>query len=81
MKRKSITGMQAHRKKYSNNKDINDKVKELIKSKWLFRPGKKHNFLIPPNGGKLSIPSTPSCRHSFNNFCRDINHIETGFYL
>jgi hypothetical protein len=29
----------------------------------------------------LSIPSTPSCRHSFNNFCRDINHIETGFYL
>jgi hypothetical protein len=81
MQKESITKKQTQRSKYSNNKDINVKIKYLIKNKWRFIPGKKHNFVMHPNGGKLLISGTPSCSHAFKNFCRDINHIETGFYL
>ncbi len=62
-------------KRYSNNKDINNKVKDLLKLGWIYRSGKKHDAIISPNGFRLSIPGTPSDRRSFSNFKRDVHHI------
>lgn len=62
-------------RKYSNDKDINKKVKDLLKFGWRFKTGKKHSAIISPNGFRLSISSTPSDRRSIYNFNRDICHL------
>lgn len=62
-------------KRYSNDKDIDNKVRTLIKSGWSVRPGRKHAVLISPLGYRLAIPSTPSDYRSGRNFIRDVRHI------
>ena len=64
-------------KKFSNNKDINNLVKCLIKNGWLVLNRKKHAILVAPSGRKMPIPSTPSDYRSWYNFSRDIKHINT----
>lgn len=62
--------------KFSNSKEINSKVKKLIRSGWSFKRGKKHGHVRPPWGiGVLIIPSTPSDWRSFQNFMRDLRRI------
>ncbi|PKG00661.1 phosphoribosylglycinamide formyltransferase [Alcanivorax sp. 97CO-6] len=62
-------------KRYSNDKNINQKVRSLIKSGWAVRPGNKHSVLISPLGYRVAIPSTPSDCRTWRNFNRDIRHI------
>lgn len=59
--------------KYSNDKDIQNFVRERLKDKsFTIKYGKKHNFLAHGNR-KLSIPSTPSDFRSFQQFKHDVN--------
>lgn len=62
-------------RRFSSDKDINGKVRSLLKSGWRYRPGKRHPSLISPRGGRLVIPSTPSDRRAFYNFCRDVRRV------
>ena len=65
-------------RKFSNDKDINKEVNNLLKNGWKSIIGKKHCFVLSPNNVKISIPSTPSCPYSVNNFRRDIKKAEKG---
>lgn len=64
--------------RYSTDKDIHTLVTCLLRSGWHFEKG-RHGKLRPPIGkGFVTIPSTPSDRRSFQNFRRDIRHLERG---
>ena len=62
-------------RKYSNDKDINCLVRNLLKSDWTLRKGKKHLSVISPGGRRLTIPSTPSDRRALYNLKSQIRHI------
>ncbi|WP_351078642.1 hypothetical protein [Shewanella sp. CAL98-MNA-CIBAN-0140] len=64
-------------KKYSSDKNINNLVYHIIKSKgWEeYRRG-RHLILIAPNGRKLSVPGTPSDVRAFNNFKSDVRRLQ-----
>lgn len=62
-------------RRYSNDKDINQEVRILIKSGWKVKNGSKHARVISPAGQHLTIPSTPSDRRAWLNFSRDIRQI------
>jgi hypothetical protein len=62
-------------RRYSNDKDINQEVRMLIKSGWKIKNGSKHARVISPTGYHLTVPSTPSDRRAWLNFSRDIRHI------
>jgi hypothetical protein len=59
-------------KKYSNNKEINQLVKELIKKNWRFKFGSKHGRIESPIGIKFTVPKSPSDWRASMNFKRDI---------
>lgn len=62
--------------KFSNSKEIDTKVKRLIRRGWTFKKGKNHGHVRAPWGiGILIIPSTPSDWRSFQNFERDLRRI------
>ena len=61
-------------KRYSKNKDINRLVKYLVSSGWKHRRGKRHCSLYPPDGNRLTIPSTPSDRRAYLNFRMQVKH-------
>lgn len=61
--------------KFSNDKNINIYVKQLVKQGWQIRKGKKHDVLIAPNNRRHAIPSTPSDYRAFLNFMRDIRSL------
>ncbi|QLB13622.1 hypothetical protein EV697_10566 [Bisgaardia hudsonensis] len=61
----------------SNNKDIRAYIHKLIKNKNIqinIKNGKKHAYLLIQKH-KIIIPSTPSCKYSYNNFKRDVEKI------
>ncbi|RZJ21665.1 MAG: hypothetical protein EON51_10310 [Acinetobacter sp.] len=60
-------------KKYSNDKELNKFIRQLIKDDIAsFRPGKKHDFLLVNQIQKITIPGTPSDQKAFLNFKTDI---------
>lgn len=61
--------------KFSNDKNINELVKKLIKQGWQVRLGKKHHILIAPNNRRLAIPSSPSDCRAFLSFTYQIRHL------
>lgn len=61
--------------RYSNDKNINQTVIQLVTMGWEVIPGKKHRFLKPPEGPKLAIPSTPSDKRAWYNFKQDVKKI------
>lgn len=62
-------------KRYSRDKNINQTVRDLLKSGWGIRAGSKHASLISPAGYRLTVPSTPSDYRAWYNFNRDIRQI------
>lgn len=62
-------------KRYSNDKNINQEVRALIKSGWTVKRGSKHARVISPSGCYLTVPSTPSDHRAWLNFSRDIKEI------
>ncbi len=72
--------------KYSNNKDINKAVKELIRSGWepLSKTKGKHLKILAPNGKWLTVPTSPSDVRAVTNFkkqARQITGINLGFLV
>jgi hypothetical protein len=55
-------------KKYSNNKEINQLVKELVKNNWQFKFGSKHGRIESPVGIKFTVPKSPSDWRAAMNF-------------
>lgn len=51
-------------------------VHDKLKLGWNYRKGKKHRILIAPNNRRVAIPSSLSCRNSFDAFLRDVRRIE-----
>jgi hypothetical protein len=62
--------------RFSNNSKINAMVHDKLKLGWNYRKGKKHRILIAPNNRRVAIPSSPSCRNSFDAFLRDVRRVE-----
>jgi hypothetical protein len=63
-------------KKYSNDKNINVLVHQLLKSgAWEIRRG-RHPVLTAASGKKLTVPSTPSDRRAFINFKLDVRRLQ-----
>ena len=62
-------------RRYSNDKNINQEVRMLIKSGWKVKSGSKHAKVISPAGYYLTVPSTPRDRRAWLNFSRDIRQI------
>ncbi|EGR2287798.1 hypothetical protein D0815_20175 [Vibrio parahaemolyticus] len=58
--------------RYSNNKDIQKLVCQLIKCNWQFQRRKKHGSICSPTGKRYTVPSTPSDKRAFRNFSKDI---------
>jgi hypothetical protein len=62
--------------KYSNQKDIDQLVRKLVRQGWHFWRGKKHGRLKAPfSKNSLTVPGTPSDCHAFDNFSRDVLRI------
>jgi hypothetical protein len=63
-------------RRFSNNKEINTLIRQLLKSKkWYCLAGKKHNSLISPKGKRITVPSTPSDFRAYMNFKKDLQRI------
>ncbi len=62
--------------KYSKCKKIDSLVRQLVLQGWVFRWGGKHGRIeAPSQGGKLTIPKTPSDHRSHHNFRRDVKQL------
>lgn len=47
--------------KYSTSKEVDKIVRKYVSSRWVFKRGKKHGLLYPPNCGLfVVVPSSPS---------------------
>lgn len=58
--------------KYSNNKDINCMVKQLVKEGWIPLRKNRHTMIKSPKGITLTVPSSPSDVRAVLNFKSDI---------
>lgn len=61
--------------KYSNDKNIADFVRSLIRIGWQYHMGGRHGKLISPKGRKIPVPCTPSDYRAILNFKRDIRKL------
>lgn len=62
--------------RYTNNKDINNRIKLLIRKNWKFQHGSKHARLIPPDGMHfITVSKSPSDYRSFQNFLSDVRRL------
>lgn len=64
--------------KYSNDKDVDKKVKELIRSGWKLERRGKHLQLESPCGHRCVVSKTPSDRQASRGLERDIKRIQEG---
>lgn len=59
--------------KYSNSREIDTLVKQLVGEGWKPIKKKRHWQIVPPDGGKpCTIPTTPSDGRAYLNFRCDI---------
>ena len=68
-------------KRYSQSKEINNLVSDLVQNGWTYKPGGKHGKLYPPASQKsLPVPTTPSCHKSYLNFRSNVRRaaLDTG---
>lgn len=63
-------------KKYSSSKDVNQMIKNLIKSGWMVKTGKRHRTIISPRGQRITFSSTPSDFRVFKKFRAQIRNEE-----
>lgn len=67
--------------KYSTSKEINAVVREYISRNWLFRRGKKHGLLYPPNCGLfVVVPGSPSDNRARCIFSQELRRLERRVY-
>ena len=64
--------------KYSNNKDVDTLVRELIDEGWQPLKRKRHWQVVSPTGTKLTVPVTPSDGRAFMNFRGDVKRFKQG---
>jgi hypothetical protein len=63
-------------RRFSNNKDINKFIKNLMRErKWYCLRGKKHPYLYSSKGKRITVPSTPSDYRAYQNFKKDITRV------
>jgi hypothetical protein len=62
--------------KYSNDKNVNTLVHELLEKGWQPLKRKRHWQVVSPTGLKLTIPVTPSDGRAFLNFRGDVRRLE-----
>lgn len=61
---------------YCSDKDINQLVKEMVRTGWCFERG-RHGKLRHPSGvGFITFPKTPSDHRCLLNLRRDIRWLE-----
>lgn len=58
-------------RKYCSDKDINNRIRNLLRQGVLFRRGGKHNALILETG-VIRVPCSPSDHRAFKNFESDV---------
>jgi len=64
-------------KKYSNNKEINSYVKQLLKADWTLVRHKNHPIIKSPNGRRIAVPSSPSVKSSVEDFFHAVKRINS----
>ena len=65
--------------KYSQDKRIDQLVRQLIQQDWWFIFGGKHGRLYSPDGRTiLFVPISPSDHRAFLNFRQDVRHVFKG---
>lgn len=61
-------------KRYSSNKDWDERIRRLVKRGWKYQRGRKHGRLTNPDGSRtLTVSSSPSDRRSLKNFMRYVD--------
>lgn len=66
--------------KYSNSKEINLLISNLVKSGWEYSRGKRHGKLKAPSSKHtLTVPISPSDYRAFLNFRRDVRQNTIGW--
>lgn len=66
--------------KYSNSKEINSLISDLVKVGWEYSRGKRHGKLkAPSNKHTLTVPISPSDYRAFLNFRRDVRQNTIGW--
>jgi hypothetical protein len=65
--------------KYSNSKEINQLISNLVKGGWEYSRGKRHGKLKEPLSKHiLTVPISPSDYRAFLNFRRDVRQYVIG---
>lgn len=68
--------------KYSTSKEINEVVKKYVNRNWMFKRGKKHGLLYPPNCGLfVVVPGSPSDNRAGCIFSQEIRRLERRVYF
>jgi len=61
---------------YCKDKDINQLVKDMVRSGWHFEWG-RHGKLLHPAGNRfITVPKTPSDHRCLSNIRRDIRRLQ-----
>lgn len=61
--------------KFSNDKQIANHVRTLVRLGWRFQHGGRHGKLISPCGHKFAVPNSPSDYRAFQNFKHDLRKL------
>ena len=54
--------------KYTNDKDFNRAIRDLVREGWTFEKGGKHSKLRSPSGSEIAVPGSPSDWRALKNF-------------
>jgi len=68
---------------YTNNKDLNKLIHELVLQGWVFKRGRRHNRLMPPGHTYpfVLLPSTPSCGRVLKIFNNKVKKVSLDVQL
>ena len=64
--------------KYSNDRNVSDVVRDLVRNGWRYHMGGRHGKLVSPSGRRMPVPCTPSDYRAFLNFKRDVRKLLVG---
>lgn len=63
--------------RYSTSKEIDEVVRKYVSRNWVFKRGKKHGLLYPPNCGLfVVVPGSPSDHRAGCIFSQEIRRLE-----
>lgn len=64
--------------KYSNDRNVSDVVRDLVRNGWRYHMSGRHGKLVSPTGRRMPVPCTPSDHRAFLNFKRDVRKLLVG---